>query len=88
MGGRRRVGFGVDRNERKHERLSCSVRSEGEAQRRGGEREADGACGADSRENARDGRAGDERKADPREWRKNGRSFSLTLILFRSRDLY
>jgi hypothetical protein len=75
MGGRRRVGFGVDRNERKHERLSCRVRPEGEAQRRGGEREADGACGADSREDARDGRAGDERKADPWEWRKKRTKF-------------
>jgi hypothetical protein len=32
------------------EGLSCRVGLEGEARRRGGEREADGACGADSRE--------------------------------------
>jgi hypothetical protein len=30
--------------------LSCRVGPEGEVRRRGGEREADGACGADSRE--------------------------------------
>jgi hypothetical protein len=50
MGGRRRVGIGADRNERKREGLSCRVGAEGETRRRGGEREADEACRADSRE--------------------------------------